>query len=248
VKKLVSIFLLLFFIFTCVFYIVFYISFNFFISDNYINNNYRKKFIKNYYLKNVFRLHQAGDARFDFTGSRFKHLKVIFYLPQQDSLSIETKKDLTQEIRKIINGNMDVVYESRQFNYPPPESADDKDLRLLTDSHPRGENILSDTLLLRVFVLGQYQEIPSFAGLVLNDTSIYLFKKPIQNLSGKLNSTDDISTSVLLHEFAHLLGAEHVLNGCILSEKIENTAHAKAEFKKNYCPEDLEEIKRALGE
>ena len=71
----------------------------------------------------------------------------------------------------------------------------------------------------------------------------------IKEVSGRASPKGDTEVSTILHEFAHLLGADHTSDKtCILSPLLETKASDLGKLATTYCDSDLIVIRAALGE
>lgn len=247
-KKTLAVFLLLIIIIITFSYSAFYFFLNLQTSNNIINNSFRKKIISNYFLKNIFRLNQAGDARFNFaTNNEFVRLKVIVYYQDKEVLYQETVEKAVDEIKKVVNKNQ-VIIKKLPITILIDDFTDDKKLNQLVKKYPAKWSTPDKTAVLQVFILKKYYLHPTYAGLVKDDHNIFIFMDAIKDVSDMQRTTQDAEVSTILHEFGHLLGANHVSNpGCIMNEKVENlTEDFPTVINTFYCPEDLEEINASL--
>jgi predicted Zn-dependent protease len=79
--------------------------------------------------------------------------------------------------------------------------------------------------------------------------TIFLFKDAMKNVSDTDESLIAMEISTILHEFAHLGGAEHIQNtGCIMADTVENLDFFTKipSIRDSYCKEDLDAINKAL--
>lgn len=238
--------LLLLIILTAFFFILLYISFNFIAPDNPLNQVFRLKIAKIVPLRKIFKLYQVGDARSDYlTIDNFKKLEITVYSFPGESLNPLTKEKIVDQISQIIEQPKQITIVEKNYREETNAEVDDKMIHSLLKAYPVN---LKGQANLQIFILDRYSPQPSFAGLVKNAYSIFLFNQPINNISNFETSTYKIETSTILHEFAHLLGAGHVeKDGCILSEKVENITYGRPTmFTTTYCVEDIEKIESAL--
>src|SRR4030042_4847066 len=101
-KAFETIFLLLV-IFCIVIYITFYIAFNLTDQENPVNGVYRKKIISQVILRWAIRLHQIGDARYDYANdNRYTRLTVHLYYQPDETLEDGTLDRVVSEFNRII--------------------------------------------------------------------------------------------------------------------------------------------------
>lgn len=240
--KFIFTLILFFIIFLSLFFIIFYFSFNLVNSNNFINKKFRYSFTENLNLRQLFKLSQIGDARGDYlTNNNFSQLNITIFSPFRDTFSSEFKNILIDRIKQIVNKPSGIYLEEKSLNLNLRSDLNDSDLANIIKNHPIK---LKDSAQLQIFLLESYQPHPSNIGLVKDAYHIFLFSKPLEDISHFEKTSDNAYLSTILHEFAHLLGAGHVANDrCILSEKVEDIAFGRpAEITTNFCPEDLEEI------
>ena len=248
-KKTVAIFLLLAIIIISFSYAGFYYFLNLKSPGNIVNNSFRRKIISHYFLRKIFRLNQIGDARFDFaTDNEFTKLKIIVYYQEGEVLYQETVEKAAQEIKNVIK-KQEITIKKLPLLTLIDDFADDNRLSQLIKKYPAKWSTFDKTAALQIFILKKYALHPTYAGLVKDDHNIFLFMDAIRDVSDRQSSTQDAEVSTILHEFGHLLGANHVKDeSCIMSGKVENlTDGLRATINTNYCPEDLKEIETAIS-
>lgn len=217
-------------------------------SNNSVNNSFRKKIISNYFLRRILRLSQVGDARFDFaTNNEFTRLKIVVYYQNGEVLYQETVEKAVDEIRKVVNKN-EILIKKLPLTVLIDDFTNDNKLNQLVKKYPSKWSTSEKTAAFQIFILKKYSLHPTYAGLVKDDHNIFIFMDAIKDVSNMQKTTQEAEVSTILHEFGHLLGANHVSNmGCIMNEKVENlTDNFPAIINTSYCPEDLEEINASL--
>lgn len=235
------------FLFTAIFFAAlfsfFYSSLNLLPPENNLNQFFRPKIIRSPTLRQGLNLRQIGDARHALgTASHYPTLKITVFETENFSLSTGVLENAKSEIKKVVKKPEGVTLEIKQIEPPHESSVSDESLKKLAADYPAGKAEV------QIFLLGQSESAPSFAGLVTNDHQIYLFMNTIEQVA-RPGAQPALETSTILHEFAHLLGAEHVDHeNCLLSPKIEDTSLGLPNiFRDEYCWYDLAEIRDALN-
>ena len=243
-NKLLTKLLLLLLIVVAGIYALGYYFFNLNQPENLVNQLYRSQVLRQPLLRKILRLHQVGDARFDYaTGQSFPELKIIIYLPVDDDLQPRTMSRFITALKPVVDKPDGFQIEEARLSINQA-LVDDQTLATLS----RQLFTAGDTL--RIFLLRTYAPAPTYAGLTDNDNSIFLFMDAIRAVADRQRSSEDAEVSTLLHEFAHLLGAQHVDSAlCILSARVDNLTYGlPTNFRTTYCSADLQEIRRALAE
>lgn len=234
---------LLLFIFSVFLYVLFYYSFNLSYENNLLNKKFHIFFASNLLLRQLFKLHRIGDARSDYlTTNNFQKLEINIYNPNRDTFSEDFKNTLIDRIGQITNKPAGIFVKEESLNYI--ETITDEGIKMIIKDNPIN---LKNSAKLNIFLIKSYYHVPTYIGLVKDAYHIFLFSAPLEDISHFEKTSDNAYLSTILHEFSHLLGAGHVANDrCILSEKVEDIAFGRpAEITTTFCPEDLEEIKKA---
>jgi hypothetical protein len=249
-KKFFEIIFLIAFIATAFTYIILSVSFNLTREDNPVNILLRKKVIPYGWARYILRLSQPGDARFDYgTSGEFRQMDIAVYRQDGVSLDPSAMDIVIREIKRVVDkpegitlGNPELIDESW-------DTVSDADLLSLTRKYSPKLYFTGKSVPLSIMVLKKYAPHPTYAGLVTDANSIFIFKDAITDVSDRQVSDRDAEVSTILHEFGHLLGADHVPgNGCILSEQVENTTffNLPSVITDSYCDTDIDEIRMAL--
>lgn len=227
-----------------------YFCFNIINPINPINNSFRKTFIKNELLRKVFKLNAVGDSRYEYAeGLQFTKLKIIVLKQAEENLSSKTLPALKKEFSRVINKPEGIFVEESFLTDQDNVDFNDNDLKNLVKKYPNASNSETKTAVLFIFVLKKYTPNPTFAGLVLDSSHIFLFMDAIKDVSDKQSSSQGVEISTILHEFGHLLGAEHIDGqDCILSQSVENiTYNLPSTILTSYCQIDIDEIETRLS-
>jgi len=206
-KKFLTLLLLIIILFIFS-YIFLYYFFNLAPKDNYFNKTFRPKIISNFFLRKIFKLHTIGDARYDYLKDDvFKSLMINVFNQEGETLTDETKNQLVSKISALIKKPDGITISEKTLEDPLPENVTDQDLINLLKIYQHNSNKKAQ---LNIFVLKKYEPHPTYTGLVIDAGSIFIFMDTVRDLSFYEKTTTSAEISALLHEFAHLLGAEHV--------------------------------------
>lgn len=245
-------FLIVMFLFVIIFstflYIFFYIALNFSKPANGVNRLFRKPIIRSKLLKTAFRLKQLGDARFDYaTNEQYDNLHIIPFISEGFAYSGNSLSEAVSEMVRVVSPAKNIVLERTRTLSDIPEGIDDRMLNKILSDHPANFSPANRTAVVQIFLLGHYIPKPTYLGYSKNAYAVFLFSDAMDDASSTKQSRTDIETSTILHEFAHILGAEHIANkGCILDEKFESDSQFTSPVTTQYCKWDIEAIEEAL--
>jgi hypothetical protein len=244
-KKIISIIGLLLVISATGIYSFLYIFFNLKNYENPINRTVRPYVIQSELFRKMFKLKQVGDARYEYVKNASIPISIHLYYQQGEALEKETLSKVLPELFRVTHKAEKIRTSEPTLLTDVPERVTNKDINRFLDGYSYTPSILAREVPLNIFVFHEYEQYPSYAGLVVDDHSIIIFKKIIENVSDHQKSPVSAEVSTILHEFAHLAGSEHIQNTeCIMAEKMENINlfNKPSFFRDTYCPEDIEAI------
>lgn len=217
--------------------------------SNSMNRAFRKPVIAIPLLRKLLRLNQLGDARYEYVTKRFNPMKIYVYYQEGVALDSKSVDSFVREMYHITHKATQITVETPQILTGIPEKVMDTDVDQLVARYGSDSSLFSNTVPLHIFVLKYYVTSPSYVGLVVDAHSIVLFKNAINYISEGEPSVVPTESSTLLHEFAHLTGAEHIQTpNCILTGTLETTVGegSPTVIRDTYCDEDIQEINDAL--
>lgn len=247
--KVVTIFILLLIIGITFTFCFFYIFFNLKEPENLINQRYRKYALSVPTLAKMLRLEQVGDARYGYMYKRGLPIQIHLFYQEGASLTEKTKNAILDRMQFVSHKYVLGTFEGPTILQNIPEKVNDQDLKDLRSTYAQTPSFFAKTIPLNIFVLNYYTPHPSYAGLVEDAYSIFLFKQAIENVAETEDTIPSLEISTILHEFGHLGGAEHVENpDCIMVDKVENLNFFNKipTIRDSYCEEDLKQIQQAL--
>ncbi len=248
-RKVITICLLLLFISSNAVFIGLYVSFNFLDPENAINQTYRRQVLHYPFLRKILRLEQVGDARYDYMYFRDLPLTIHLFYQEDVSLSEETTQKILNKMQLVTHKYVPGTFSGPLTLHTIPTKVNDEDLKKIRDTYAQQDSLWRTSAPLNIFVLNYYTPHPSYAGLVEDAHSIFLFKQAIENVAATPELIPAIESSTILHEFGHLGGAEHInIQGCIMIDKVENLDFYNKipTIPDTYCDDDLIEIQHAL--
>lgn len=248
-KKFITVLLLLTVIVATGTYSLLYIAFNLREPENRVNRLVRKPVLKYPLLRKLLRLQQVGDARYEYMYKRAMPLEIYLYYQEGVQLEPQTLEKISREIQFVTHKYAPIKLHEPQLLTGIPDKATDDDINRILDTYGSDTPLLTKSVPLHIFVLNYYLPHPSYAGLVTDAHSMMLFKDPIRYVSENEDSPVAVEISTILHEFAHLGGADHIDDpGCIMADTVEtlNFFSKLTDLRDSYCEADLAAIARAL--
>lgn len=248
-KKFLKIFLLLLIIGFNGLFITLYISFNLVDPGNMINQNYRKYALYYSPIRKIFRMDQVGDARYEYMNYPSRPMTIHLFYQEGITLNDETKNAILERMQFVTHKYVRSTFDGPTILTGLPEKVNDEDMKKLWKTYSKSATLFSTTLPLNIFVLNYYTPHPSYAGLVEDAYSIFLFKDAIKNVAETTDMIPQLEMSTMLHEFGHLGGANHIDDpDCIMVDKVENLNFFNKipSIRDSYCEKDLQEIQKAL--
>lgn len=243
--KIITTILLTFIILLLFLYGTLYLFFNLTSRTNSINTNLRPIVIKYPLLRTLLRLHQIGDYRYDIGNNNYKDLEITVYQNRSNKLNSNTLNAISNQLYNILKQPKNVTFVEKELPSDIPVEIDDSQMKSVLKKYPL-TNI--DKARIQIFVLDKYTQIPTYAGLVRNANSVFLFMEPIKDVSRFQSSSMAAEVGAILHEIGHLLGAEHIdAFDCIMTDKVENYNYGRpTSIRDKYCPEDIIEIQNSF--
>lgn len=251
IRKLFTVLLLLAVIAATAAYCMLYIAFNLREPDNFVNRSFRKQVLRILPLRSALRMDQIGDARYAYAASPSLPLTAYVYVQSGVSLRPGALDTFAREVEPVTHKTLRTAWETPQVLYDRPDKVNDRDIADLTATYETGMQLLPRESPLFIFVLKYYLEHPSYAGLAVNADTIILFETAMENVSDTPEILEEVQASTLLHEFGHLLGADHIrATGCVMEDTVENLNFYRklTGAHDSYCPQDIEAIGTALAD
>ncbi len=154
----------------------------------------------------------VGDSAADLlSDTSFKRLKVVlFYVGGLKPQSV-TLSEFENFLDARLNKSEGITIELREIDSPGKAQLSITDLKAIEDELRTDYNMESEIAVFGIFTDGAYAENTaegSVLGVAYRNTSFAIFEETIRSFSGQplAPSTSVLETTVLQHEFGHLMG------------------------------------------
>lgn len=199
-------------------------------QKNYINMHWRYKVARHPAMRQLFNLHDDGDARSEYLGNNKKRIAIRIGLIEEAHMSDGVWDELAQDIqrttgkdtafevvnRAVVDASADVVFDQLLPVKPEPTTA-----------------------YVYVAVLNQSTDNPLTLGLTYHENGIILYNAALQQFAPDALSFNAYTISTALHEFGHQVGLQHNDHeGCLMTDHAETDHIAKAnpkEIVSDFC-------------
>ncbi len=214
-------------------------------ADNYFNRTWRPRLDHSVTLRNIFGLHDDGDARYDYLGSRYKNIVLEVDSMEQLLPDKEVLQELAAKIQKVTGKPTE--YKLSDIDLPQEFSNGDQTLVRSAASY---QNYRSggDTAYVYLLVLSQEPGSQLLIGKTLNEDGIILYESALKEFTANHpNTQPNYELSTALHEFGHQLGLAHNDKpGCLMSSHAESGDQAKSDpylVLTDFCEFEVGQIK-----
>lgn len=204
-KTAAAIVLILFIIATAVFVIFFAQART--LNDNFFNSRLRTKFDHSPFLRTAFSLHNDGDAKSDYLGSRYPD--ILIEVDEMTGLAMP-QDSLNKLVDKITaSTGKNVSYVIADDAVPFAHSISIADAEQISKTH-RHNFTRGDTAVVYVLYANLFAQEPDEIGTTFREDGMILFDSELQILTNQNTETlPNYVESTALHEFGHLLGLPH---------------------------------------
>ncbi len=190
-------------------------------EDNWFNTAWRPRLAKVEGFRTIFNLHDDGDAKSEYLGTRTEYIAVI-RKPYVDPWFAESVwQQFSQKITEVTG----------------------KPVQLLTSA----DSLPSHSAPLYIYLESMNEENPLTLGKTYNERGIILYKQGLEEFSAAAPETKELYVmSTLLHEFGHQIGLVHNEKpDCLMNSHAETRGNAKLvarEIVTNFCAAELDQI------
>jgi len=245
VAKNLLILLLTLIISVCCLYLFFFFSFHFDIQLlKPINDNNRKSFSRNLFLRKILRLNESGDAKSDYyKSSPYSKLKFTVYANTKEHLYSSSEDLIKNYLPKIINKPGGIEIEDKPYK-SIEGPVDESYLQDLSKNQPE---YLPDTAILNIYILTSLSGKQAILGETAGAYSFVIFRQSLENGINFTADKEDLEKEVILHELGHLLGVKHLSGeNCVMKAEVDtNDITSLAFTPTEYCRKDIQSIEDA---
>ena len=211
--------------------------------DNNINFELRPIFTKFEFTKSIFKLNQVRDNAIVYIDPSNTVLYVEVDYEKGSTPNPNLEAWISQMIQDSLGKKANITID-HQNTITAGNSYTDKELRSLTKTS--ADHKVKPYL--HIVYLNESSDYPTNIGRVVNQDTIFMFTKVLNNLTDDEDIQNRLEQSTLMHEYGHLLGFDHIdIEDCVMSEKVEvygNSRYQGSNIPTTYCPNTLFDINK----
>ncbi len=211
-------------------------------QTDYFNSHWRTTLDRTPVLRQILGLHDNGDARSDYLGSRFSSIYITVNAVYDVTVDTAVLDRFAAAVRDVTGkpASYRVVYN----NISQTDLSDDDVAGIFNRYH---SPIPSGAASLTVLIADTHQNEPNLLGSTFQEYGIVMYKKTLEGFTSAAPSTlGNYELSTLLHEFGHQIGLGHNnIPGCLMNSQAEqnNAAITDPAFVvTDFCQPELEQI------
>jgi len=223
-------------------------------SDNsFFNSKLRHKFSQSYFLRQIFSLHNDGDAKSDYLGSRSK--EIVIEIDSMQGMEINDTdlfERLSNKIEDITKKRVSYIHSTGDITYRPNLKIEEiETIKLNYGTHKPNNN----KSVIYIFLGSQLEENSDQLGSTLGNDGIVLFTNTLLSYMKDYTANDydeiveNFALGTLLHEFGHQIGLPHNnTSGCLMNESAEFKKYMNPEkIITDFCDFELDQIERMIN-
>ena len=221
---------------------------------SFFNQNLRYRFGEYQILRQIFALHNDGDARLAYLGA--KHQKILIEVDQMIGLdrNLEITDNLLQKlaekIKNITGKETSFKYSNITIPYSPAATAEE--LRKIEEEYRNHDETNKEAVVYLLLAIQEGTDLDKL-GSTLGEEGIILFQKTFKDsmlkTDARSDTYDNFILSTLLHEFGHQIGLPHnIYPDCLMNAQTEFSNQIRPDrIINDFCDYEKEEIKKTLA-
>jgi|SRR5579872_103428 len=214
--------------------------------QNYFNLSWRYRFDRSQTLRNIFNLHDYGDARGDYLGLNDQNIALNVYEMSGMDIDAYVSSQIVARIAEVTN-NKNVSYTVMRDDLPLFQAVSDNQINTITNQYADKSN-QPGTAVLNLFIFSKKSDQPDLLGVTWKENGIIIFQNALKDFTQPFQQTfDNYELSTIVHEFGHQLGLEHnELPGCLMNPKAElndNPQSNPEDIVTDFCQTELDQIR-----
>lgn len=196
-------------------------------EHNWFNTTWRPRLAQIKGFRNIFNLHNDGDAKSEYLGQNTEYIAVISKPYVDPWFTDWVWQQFSQKITEVTGKSVKIVTDTSK---PPAYSAP-----------------------LYIYLESVNEENPLTLGKTYNESGIILYKQGLEKFSAAAPETKEVYiVSTLLHEFGHQIGLVHNEEpNCLMNSHAETGGNAKLvarEIVTSFCSDEIEQISKIKNE